>query len=1498
MEPSNHTARISLSAILAVLLYIPGLAASQANTSSLEDTTLDQLEQRLSTIDKELSNLAEFSLRGGVGSIGFRSYWHRNPEVREWVKVDLNREGPIDSIVLVPTIWRTMKDGFQSDGFPLAFRIYAGKKGEDEGRLIAEFNEPREFLPRVAPMVIPVDNVTAAWVKIETLRLSNRKYDEKPAFQLAELLVFDRRENVALLQPVTTSSNFGSYSGAWHKRFLTDGFMPYLMNSTRGEPSRAFVTVPGERPEITIDLGKAFSLSGVNFHTIEQSDTVPQAYAGDLGIPANLQIWGSLDREFSNPTLLFHHREASIDINGPIIMRDIPNLNARYVRITPQGTATPGNSSEKFRIGFAEIELLSGGRNVARGKTVEMNTTLLPHQSPLKALTDGRNLYGKILPVRTWMEELAKRHELERERPRVTAEIARRYSKQKSRLQIMTWVAVVSLAGLTILILIERNLRLKNTVKIKQRIAANLHDELGANLHAIGMLGRHASRMDHTSREQSETVARICEIAERTSNATHLNLPGMSGHSSIPWFRQQAPDAEIIVLTQSDKEKDVMKAVHLGASGYLLKTALIDNIRDSIINVHKGGGSLDPKIAKMLMSQLDYSSLDGEEINITTREVEILKLLAEGLQKKEIATHLDIAIATVNTHIKNIYIKLDLDAPSAEKALLEFISATYSSGPPDLVVPVSALAAAFCADHQQSLFQGAPILALSMDKRRFTGIAGKANITCVGYDLDLKAYIENIRKTLPETRQIYVLMGHSPFERYWEKQLRSEWTAFEKELTFHWLGDKSLAEICEITGNLPANSAIFVGMMNWDSSGVFHESETALNEINQRANAPIFGYAEPQMGLGIVGGPLVPSSKAAAKGAEVALTILAGKSPRELEALFFPLSEATFDWRELQTWKIPPRRLPAEARILFEPPGLWESHRNKIIFVTILILALILLVITLLAARKKARRMDESLTLAAEAAQIGLWRREANTGKIYASAQWCRIFGLPEGGPVEISTVRECLHPDDRDAVINAIEEAASTGGRFDLEHRIVRPDGSVRWLTSHGRSEATGNGRGSGSSHGASMDITERREAEATSELHQQELAHLSRVSTLGVLSGALAHELNQPLGIILSNAQAAEYLLESDQPDLTELKAIIADIIDADRRAGEVIKRLRALLRRGDSTPHYLDVNRCIAEVLKILNSDLIRRGISVRTTLSPHLPDIFAENVQLQQVLMNLITNGCDAMDHLPPEQRRMEIKTLRESDEVLIVVTDEGAGLPEDVEEIFQPFQTSKSQGLGLGLTICRALITAHNGRLWAENGPLTEEFLSAGKKQDLGCAVLDLSMPGIDGLQLQEKLRLTRCNLPVIFLSGDGDIPATVTAIKGGAINFLTKPVDVTDLTDAIRLALMEGEKARARAERQNDLRQSRGTDLLEACSDGCISAVILDLHMPVMNGFDVLKKMKRTPDKPPVIVITGHDQVGNEDTVLQLGALAYLTKPIDKKPLLDLLFTVASPPPR
>jgi signal transduction histidine kinase len=476
--------------------------------------SITQLEQRRTEIDRELSQLPRYSLRSGIGAIGYRSDSHTTDRVLEWVEIDLADECAVDEIVLVPNIFRNTGEGYQADGFPLAFRVIAYAEHEPEGTLIAEYTSPPGSRIRIAPLILPIPGQPASRIRIEATQLSTRTFDQRHLFQLAEVLIFSGTENVALRRPVQCSSSSKDRAGAWDQRFLVDGCMPYLMYSAQGNGSLAYVSQRSERPDLMLDLETSHRISRIQLHAVDQSDTVPQAYAGDLGIPQHLKIEGANRADFSDAEPLLDYRQNNINETGPILTWNIPPTSCRYIRLSAKDPDSKAN-----RIGFAEIEFFDEGENVALGKPAYIDPKYGEPFRPLSSLTDGKNRYGKILPIRTWVNQLSRRHELETERPLVEAELARLYARQKATLRYVSWLAALLLISIALAIPIERNIHLRKLNRIKERFAADLHDELGANLHTIGLLSDLADESRNDPTELSEYLHRIRTVTERSGTA-------------------------------------------------------------------------------------------------------------------------------------------------------------------------------------------------------------------------------------------------------------------------------------------------------------------------------------------------------------------------------------------------------------------------------------------------------------------------------------------------------------------------------------------------------------------------------------------------------------------------------------------------------------------------------------------------------------------------------------------------------------------------------------------------------------------------------------------------------------------------------------------------------------------------------------------------------------------------------------------------------------------
>ena len=364
-----------------------------------------------------------------------------------------------------------------------------------------------------------------------------------------------------------------------------------------------------------------------------------------------------------------------------------------------------------------------------------------------------------------------------------------------------------------------------------------------------------------------------------------------------------------------------------------------------------------------------------------------------------------------------------------------------------------------------------------------------------------------------------------------------------------------------------------------------------------------------------------------------------------------------------------------------------------------------------LARRLQASEVDlretrERMELAASAAEVGMWMWDIARNEIWLTDKGRSLFGFAASEKIDFDRFRSRIHPEDRESVRRAVENSLQTGAEYRSEYRAILPDGQLRWIAGRGHVEFNGNGQPV-RMRGASLDITKRKQAEEQAARQRNELAHLSRVSTLGELSGSIAHELSLPLSSILSNAQAAQRILANGDTDWAEVRAIVNDIVSEDTRAAEVIRRLRQWLKKDEVHQRPVQMNDVVDDVLKLMRSDLVNQKVTVDTELAPHLPTVTGDPVQLQQVLLNLLVNACDAMANCHRSERRLLIRAgfenRNDSSAVTVSVTDRGGSIPEEkMEQIFEPFFTTKEKGMGLGLSICRTIMTAHQGKLWATN----------------------------------------------------------------------------------------------------------------------------------------------------------------------------------------------------
>jgi PAS domain S-box-containing protein len=354
-------------------------------------------------------------------------------------------------------------------------------------------------------------------------------------------------------------------------------------------------------------------------------------------------------------------------------------------------------------------------------------------------------------------------------------------------------------------------------------------------------------------------------------------------------------------------------------------------------------------------------------------------------------------------------------------------------------------------------------------------------------------------------------------------------------------------------------------------------------------------------------------------------------------------------------------------------------------------------------AEEAVREREAQISVAAESADLAFWVVYPEQNAVWMSEKGRKIYGFH---PQEILT-RDSLvkraHPDDRASVESVFDRACGNFEAFESEHRLVLPFGKRHWVIMRGRCFKDEEGN-LAEIIGVTIDVSAQKQSALQMQTQREEMAHLNRVALMGEMTASVAHELNQPLTAIANNAAAARRFLERGNIDPALLKELLQDMVADSQRAGEVIRGIRALVRKEKGVRSVLNVNAIIADTLRLVGSDVVLRESVITTELDQSLPQVEAVPVQIQQVLINLIMNALDAVEKLPPSERRIVVSTRTDEDGLAEVsVRDFGHGLPKDrPEKVFDHFFSTKQAGMGMGLTIVRSIIESHGGTISAEN----------------------------------------------------------------------------------------------------------------------------------------------------------------------------------------------------
>jgi signal transduction histidine kinase len=522
---------------------------------------------------------------------------------------------------------------------------------------------------------------------------------------------------------------------------------------------------------------------------------------------------------------------------------------------------------------------------------------------------------------------------------------------------------------------------------------------------------------------------------------------------------------------------------------------------------------------------------------------------------------------------------------ASEQAIVDFIRSAYVDRlKPDLIVSVAGPAAEFARKHRRQLFPDAPLLFAAVDQRYLGNTPLGENETAVAVLNNDAGLVDDILLLLPQTRQVFMVMGSGEIGRFWHKQLNEQFTRFHDRLTFVWSDDLSLAEVLRRCASLPAHSAIFYFTFGTDAAGAAYADERVLADLHATAKAPLFATHSVYLGSGIVGGRLMSIDELARHTTDAAVRLLNGAPAATVRVPPQPPGQPIFDRRELERWGIPESRLPSGSVVRYRNPGVWREYRGTI--------------------------LSAAGTLAIQA---------------------LLIIGLL-------------------------------------FERRA-------------------------------------RQRAEIDSRRNLALAADVSRRETMSALSHSIAHEVGQPVSSMIQNAEALQKMITAGRATPDTVREILSDIQAEGVLATQIIERHRAMLRSHQLQKKPIDLHAVVRESLALVAHDMSERQIAVDADLSSNPCVVSGDQVLLQQVLVILVKNAMDAMAEMPPPRRRVTITSEVTAADVQVTVRDTGSGLPADIiGTLFTPFVTTKSHGLGIGLTIARTIVHAHGGTIEAHNNP--------------------------------------------------------------------------------------------------------------------------------------------------------------------------------------------------
>jgi PAS domain S-box-containing protein len=496
-----------------------------------------------------------------------------------------------------------------------------------------------------------------------------------------------------------------------------------------------------------------------------------------------------------------------------------------------------------------------------------------------------------------------------------------------------------------------------------------------------------------------------------------------------------------------------------------------------------------------------------------------------------------------------------------------------------------------------------------------------------------------------------------------------------------------------------------------DTTGEPLSPAQVVEALSRVASAPIYGPSDTYLGRGVVGGYMDSFELMGASAADLALEILAGRNPSSINPQLSANRNFLVDARQLARWQLSEKNLPADTIVSFKQPTLWEEHRY-VVLATVFVILLQAIMITALLVQMFARRRAETSLKESEArwrsvfemSTVGVALADHNFRFQTTNAAFQTMFGRTDEelrglSPLDIS-------PDEDRESLKLLYEQVREGKQqsYETVQQYRHKNGAPIWVHAY-VSRMGGNASKAPLFLATAIDITDRKRAEAASRDALSELARVARLTAMGEMTASIAHEINQPLGSIVNDGSAGLRWLANATPDLERASTCFKRIVKDGHRASQVISGIRAMLKKTSFKKEALDINEIAREVLMFAHGEIENQRIVVQTKLKEDLPEVLVDRIQLQQVVLNLVMNGIDAMAALGDRARILKLRSEQNGPtSVTLTVEDTGTGIDKNViGRIFEAFFTTKDHGMGMGLSICRSIVVAHGGQLSVSPG---------------------------------------------------------------------------------------------------------------------------------------------------------------------------------------------------